>query len=66
METSAMPRLWPKALGGLAAMAVTALTLAMTVHPFTTTPDRTNPTPDFDGLTAGQTSDHAHDQYNDA
>ena len=73
METSAMPRPWPKALGGLATIAVTALTLAMamTARPFTTAPDRTNPTPHFDGLTADQIweqyqrSNHARDQYND-
>ena len=71
MKASAIPRPWPTALGGLAAMAVIALTLAMTACPFTTSPDRINPTPHYDGLTAGeiweqyQRSDRAHDQYKD-
>lgn len=71
MKTSAIPRPWLKVLGGLAAAAVAALALTMTACPFTTSPDQLNPTPDFDGLTAGeiweeyQRSDYAHDQYKD-
>ena len=71
MNASAIPRPWPKCLSRLAAAAVIALTLAMTACPFTTSPDRINPTPDFDGLTAGQIweeyqrSGYADDQYKD-
>ena len=71
MKASAMPRPWAKSLSRLAATAVIALALAMTACPLTTTPDRINPTPDFDGLTAArlweeyQRPDHAQDQYKD-
>lgn len=71
MKASAMSCPWPRALVRLAAAAVIALALAMTACPFTTSPDRINPTPDFDSLTAGQIweeyqrSDYAHDQYKD-